>query len=588
MCGLAGYISKKTTGLGEQLKMAAATLYRRGPDNVETVTKTYPEIPLTVGLAHTRLKIVDHDESSNQPYFFRNIAMVYNGEIYNHSDIRCELMSLGHHFRTLSDTEVLIKSYSEWGESCFEKFDGMWAVAIFDGDSKKLVLSRDRFGEKPLYYCQSENGIFFASTLRSIRCLTDIDLSLNSAAIKNTIDDGFNFHEESLYEKVFKLPCNCVKIFNVENFSLDSKAIGDLLPTPKQRVAFSIQKFEQILLDSLDRRLIADVPICLLLSGGIDSTYIAALAQRELNRDLSCITITDEVGGNIETDRAKRATKILGLEHSVIDVKVGDFVSLYERGLEAMDEPMCDPSFPMLINLISHVPEKYKVLVTGDGADELFLSYSNYRKNLHYQPNRLRLNENILTKLYEFGARLKAPTSRYFKYILDRCVETSSDDAFLNDLIFNGSDGRVAFIKKMRETEFENVDENFFIYFNAYFYELSEYLLVKTDQASMFHSREARSPFLNAELKEYVLSCNPKRLGLGNKDHVKERLKKLLGADLRFEKRGFFASGQKHLPKIRTEDQISEYLTPYLSKIHISAAKSYRLKVLNDWLANEV
>lgn len=588
MCGLAGYISRTTVKREKQLQEAAATLYRRGPDNAQTVIKNFPGLGLTIGLAHTRLSIVDHDDGSNQPYLFQNIAMVYNGEIYNHNDIRRELVSLGYDFETLSDTEVLIKSYSEWGESCFEKFDGMWALAIFDQESKKLILSRDRFGEKPLYYCLNDNGIFFASTLKAIRCFTDVKLDLNGAAIKNTIDDGFNFDQESIYKTVYKLPCNCVTTIDLENFTLESKQITEFLPTPKKKLEFCIKKFEQILLDSLDRRLVADVPICLLLSGGIDSTYIAALAKRELNLDLSCITITDEVGSKVETDRAKVATKILELQHNVIDVKMADFSSLYQKGLNAMDEPMCDPSFPMLINLISHVPEKYKVLVTGDGADELFLSYSNYRKNFESKSHGVRLNENLSAKLYHLGARLNAPISRYFKYILDQCIQTSSGAAFINDLLFNGSEGRVNFLKNMRSKKFEDTDENLVIYFNAYYYELSEYLLVKTDQASMFHSKEARSPFLNAELKEYVLSCSSKGLGLGHKQHVKEQLKKLLGTDLNFEKRGFFASGQNYLPKLSNRDLISEHLVPHLNQVDISSAKAYRLKVLNDWLANEI
>lgn len=592
MCGFAGILSLDSLDSDiSRWGNVQKSLHKRGPDSSSAISIQLGDWKGYLG--HVRLRIVDLHSHADQPFQIKNYTLLYNGEIYNYREIRESLEALGVHFSTDSDTEVLLRAYIIWGYDAFDKFDGMWALVIVDSLAKTIIMARDHFGEKPLFFATSTTPgkIAFASTAAALKTMDSSLKDCSQSYISEFLREGYSSGGHSIWSGVEKLKPGEIKTFEIERQKFHTYQTA---PTPfyeaKSDSVFDIDIFENILINSLKCRLRADVPISLLLSGGIDSSYIATLAKQELGFDLRALTITDDIGSAEETDRASVIAKRLQLDHEVIDVKVAEIEHLYCNSLNAMDEPISDPSFPMLVELMSNVPQEIKVVLSGDGADELFLSYSNYRKIINHRPGFLpcsaKLSEYIHRSICGYPDVFKKIIKKLWRYIFLNTKASS----LINDLLASGAENRVSVINEIIKGY--NIDQQYYLMINAYLFDLSEYLLVKTDRASMYYSKEARSPFLNRQLQEYILSCSTESVGVGGKAHIIKRLKKRIGEDLDFKKRGFFASGQNVLPSFDAKQNVHPEIKRLLAlsdfAIGNTTVHGYRARVLNDWLWNNL
>jgi asparagine synthase (glutamine-hydrolysing) len=493
-------------------------------------------------MAHRRLKIIDLSDAANQPFCWEHLALVFNGEIYNYLELRLELEALGRKFSTSSDTEVLLRAYECWGSDCFSRLEGPFALAIHDKKKNILVLARDRFGEKPLYYLKQDERLYFGSTLDAISDVigtTKIEADLVS--LRSYLVLGFVCAPNTPKLAINKLKPGQLLSFSLPSLDMTECFFGfnksQFIPNPGAK-EFCIETFESLLLSSLSKRFRADLPIILLLSGGIDSTYLACLAKKVLKLNFEAITIADNFVESAEISRAREVCRILGIPHTLVNMNLDDFNQRGRVFLSATDDVSADPAFPVLCELFSATPKNAVVFLTGDGSDELFLSYSNYSRLLFSKPF---INSNLLKRLSPlFFSWIPRP-------IFLRCLPDIVSDVGkklkitlktefsrfgMNDEIPASIDSLVDGIGALYQYSIEN--------------ELPEYLLYKTDRASMMLSKEARAPFVDAALFNYMLSCNWGNKILGNKSHIVTRINYYLGKDLSFTKLGMAAGGQKN------------------------------------------
>ena len=282
MCGIAGCVTKDLVSRN-LINKTLHSMYNRGPDNQSKVRFELGN--KNIYLFHSRLSIIDLEPRSNQPFKFKNFTMIFNGEIYNFKEIRGQLIALGHNFKTKSDTEVIIKAFSEWGTYSFKKFVGMWSIAIWDDRIKKLYLSRDRFGEKPYYYIVDKDELYFASELKTLKILYNKQLELNSEKIKDYLYKGYKSikkNDDTFIKKIKQIkPSETLTFFKGK---LTSEKYWKLGYNPNSKISYNdiLSEIKYLVEKSVQRTLGADVPLSIMLSGGIDSSTILGIAKKKI------------------------------------------------------------------------------------------------------------------------------------------------------------------------------------------------------------------------------------------------------------------------------------------------------------------
>ena len=320
MCGIAGYYGNNKLEKSN-LRECLDVMTNRGPDN--NSTEEFININnINCYLLHSRLSIIDIDKRSNQPFTFENLVLIFNGEIYNFIEIRNELIAKGYQFKTSSDTEVLLKSYHFWGEKMFDKLEGMWAFAIFDKSNGKILLSRDRFGEKPLYFFKTKDGLFFASEIKYLMALTGRSFDFNKDHIFRYITNGYRSIyklNQTFYDEIYEFDIATYRIIdpnlNSKNFKYWKLKLNI---NDKLSLSDATEKTKNILIKSVDLRLRSDCPIAFCLSGGIDSTSLASIAVKELGRDINTYSIIDNDKRYDERENIKIIVDDLGCNHQFI------------------------------------------------------------------------------------------------------------------------------------------------------------------------------------------------------------------------------------------------------------------------------
>jgi asparagine synthase (glutamine-hydrolysing) len=370
MCGIAGITDFSGTLANQSITSMLSMMARRGPDAESTKTWQH-----TV-LGHRRLAILDLSEAGLQPMLSDDsqIGIVFNGCIYNFLELRKELQQLGHNFRSTTDTEVLLRGYQQWGiADLLPKLRGMFAFCIWDAAIQTLFMARDRLGVKPLYFLIENQRLAFASTLPALLTATN-KRQLNELSLLHYLEYGFVSDSSSIYKDVGKIQPGHWASWSLSGFS--TQCYWNLRVGEHQAIHFdeAVEKTEHLLLESVRHRLVSDVPIGALLSGGVDSTLIC-WALTKLNTNVRCFTIgtpgheTDESGEALATARA------LGLEttiievHETLDLPLDDLFTAYS-------EPFSPESALGMMSLAQVVKNDATVLLTGDGGDELFLGYS--------------------------------------------------------------------------------------------------------------------------------------------------------------------------------------------------------------------
>jgi len=386
MCGLAGLF-----GLGEKGNLARMvdTLKHRGPDGEGLVW--FPE--LRAGLGHRRLAIIDPSPQAAQPMTdeTKSIWVVFNGEIFNFRELREKLRASGHHFQTQSDTEVLLKAYQTWGEACLEKFNGIFALAIVDRPQGKLFAARDRLGLKPFYYCQLNDGLIFASEIKAIQASGLISLEPDWQVLFNPT--RYQVSPHTGFRQIRKLPAGHYLVYQQGQISLHK--YWDIEPEEEEKNEAEIEeRLEELLNDAMKLQLVSDRPLGLLLSGGLDSSLIAAMVKKQVSGPLSSFTIKflpqDQKFEAMPDDSfyAREVADFFSCDHHELALSP-DVVNLLPRLVWHLDEPLADPAAINLYLLAQKAREKgIMVLLSGMGGDEIF---GGYRRQLAlWQAHKLR------------------------------------------------------------------------------------------------------------------------------------------------------------------------------------------------------
>ena len=384
MCGIFGILSTNPAHFAhteEQMK----AIYHRGPDEQGTWGNEQ------VFLGNCRLSIIDL-VSGHQPIFNekKSCCIVYNGELYNFEDLRPQLQSRGHRFTTHSDTEVVLRAYEEWGIDCLKKFNGMFAFAIWDDTKKALFVARDRIGEKPLYYYRGRDRLVFGSEIKSIVADPTIPREVNPRGLSNFVTFGHSLAPDTMYKDIFKLlPAHYLIAAGGKIETRQYWDVGDEPQIPDGKELSEEEYAERILTlldDSVKRRMVADVPVGAFLSGGVDSSAIVALMCRHTRERVKTFSLGFTIGGAYnELSDAKRVADFLGTEHHEFRVDHLDMIGTLQKLVYQYDEPFGDAAnFP--VYLISEFARKHvKVVLAGEGGDELFGGYRRYAADLMAQ-----------------------------------------------------------------------------------------------------------------------------------------------------------------------------------------------------------
>lgn len=501
MCGIAGF---NWTGQ-ESIEKMVDTLHHRGPDDRGVYLDT------NTSLGHTRLSILDISQKGHQPMEFGNLVLIYNGEIYNFKELRKQLESKGYRFNSGTDTEVLLYSYHFWGPSCVEKFDGMWAFCVYDKKKNILFLSRDRFGIKPLYYYFDGGKFIFASELKAITS-HNINLKIDTRALNFFFYQKYIGDNLTIFEK-------CYKLRPSENlfFDLNRKEIRlekyyhleqDIARHQTIPLAQRLESLENILIEAVEERLVADVPVGSFLSGGIDSSLISAIiSQRHKAFDTFSIGFKDE--SYDELKYSILVSQHIHTQHHYEYMKINEEV--LEFILNNMDEPFGDSSLLPTYLLSKMTRQKVTVALSGDAGDEVFGGYDTYKayKYAQYFPD-------VLLKLARYCADLIPPSDKKvtFAFKMKRFLRDFGAEINRRHLdwmaTFNDSQRQKLLNQHFVPAESLiccDVGKDLLsVQLNDIHNYLAEDILKKVDTASMLNSLEARVPFLDHQLLPLMLS----------------------------------------------------------------------------------
>jgi asparagine synthase (glutamine-hydrolysing) len=378
MCGIFGCLT--ADGISNPRPAALDRIQHRGPDSAGQWNGG------GVFLGMRRLSIIDI-AGSEQPIWNEDdtCCIVYNGELYNFLDLRPELQAHGHVFRTRGDTEVILHAYEQWGPGCVHRFNGMFAFAIWDGRRQVLFLARDRIGEKPLYYYHDARRFIFASEIKSILDDRSVPRELNPRGLANFLAFGHAVAPETIYQHIYKLRPGhhlLTEPGSVRFRTTEYWDVGWESPRPAGAVLTEDDYAEQIaalLDDSVHRRMIADVPVGAFLSGGIDSSAIVAIMKRHASGTVKTFSLGFEGGGpSDELPDARRVARHVGTEHHELRVDPADLLGVLRTLVYHYDEPFGDAAGFAVYMLSRLAREHVKVVLTGDGGDELFGGYVRY------------------------------------------------------------------------------------------------------------------------------------------------------------------------------------------------------------------
>ena len=494
-----------------------------------------------LGLGHRRLSILDLSDAGNQPMRYKHWILIFNGEIYNFKEIRKELEDIGYSFETGTDTEMLLKAHEHWGRDCIKKFRGMFAFAIWDEQQRELILCRDRVGVKPLYYYSKDNLFLFTSELKAFHEHDRFDKTINQAAVSLYLQQGYIQSPHSIFKYVKKVMPGSYLILNGDNtiteekyWSVEEKYETSGVNTKSE--AEVIEELEPILKESFLYRMVADVPVGMFLSGGIDSSLVTSMIQKHSNAQVKTFTIGFSNPKYNEAKHAKSVAQHIGTDHSEYCCSEDDFTRLIPRLPDYYDEPLgAGSSIPTYL-VSTLAKEKVKVSLSADGGDEIFGGYTKYQiaKSMYAKISELPYIAKLLGKTAmrpfspEFVERnlssmpgLRNYTNlgtKFFKF-KNAFGATSLDD------FFHASSSYItkSYLEKLHthdaerfRTDAKLVGEKTIGYLGMIDVQtfMEGEVLPKVDRATMRVALEGREPFLDQNIIEY---------GLGLPDSLKIR-----------------------------------------------------------------
>ncbi len=526
MCGIVGLASQSPIARPGLLETMRDTMRHRGPDDAGAWWAPDGR----VGLAHQRLAIIDLSSGGHQPMqdSSNQFCITFNGEIYNYLDLRRELEACGHHFLTASDTEVILESYRAWGVDCLSRLNGMFAFGLYDSATRRLFLARDRAGEKPLFYYYTPGRLVFASELKALMVDPSFPRKLDLEALDYYLAYGYVPGEMCILKGVRKLAQAHAMTYDLETDTLRDWRYWEL---PKQYEQADVSadeltdELETLLSDSVRRQLVADVPVGILLSGGIDSSLVTAMAARVSSRPVKTFTIS--FPGHDAYDEgpyARLVAEHFGTHHTELAAEPAT-VGLLPELARQYDEPMADSSMVPTYLVSRLIRQHSTVALGGDGGDELFGGYLHYSWLQRQESARSYLPRLLRRAVGEAAARIVPVGLRGRNYIIGFTADLPRSIAYVN-LYFdsrtrrrllspvaeNGARPRISpedyraglctpghtIVRQATEADFRTT--------------LVDAYLVKVDRASMLTSLEVRAPWLDYRIIEFAFGCVPDRL----------------------------------------------------------------------------
>lgn len=520
MCGIVGFAGREPID-PQQLQTMCDTLSHRGPDS----SGQWSSADGSVGLAHRRLAIIDLSPGGHQPMASgdRTVHIAFNGEIYNYLELKRELVSAGHSFRSASDTEVILEAYKRWGEGFIEHLGGQFALALYDEEKRVLFLARDRAGEKPLFIWPTSRRIVWASELKAILAFPDAPRRIDRAALQHYLAMGYVSGDRCIFEGMHKVAPGTILRIDVQTGDIKARRYWDLPeyaqngqpPSANDLVA----ELDALLLDSVRHQLIADVPVGVLLSGGVDSSLITAMAARVSSRPVKTFTVS--FPGHEKFNEAPYAAIVarhFGTDHVELAAPTvhADILPMLMR---QYDEPIADSSMVPTYLVSRLIRQHATVALGGDGGDELFGGYPSYVMALrmaraqslvpgfarravsaagHYWPLSQR-GHNLLFAVGEDGFGPLQHIGLYFnegwrRRLLPNHAVSRAPEEYRQSL----ATGATTMLQAAQRVDFRSymVDD----------------ILVKVDRASMLNSLEVRAPFLDPAVVEFAFGKVPDAL----------------------------------------------------------------------------
>ena len=504
MCGIAGYIGKKPLST-PRIDHTLDLMRNRGPDF--SGYQYYKDGDAYIYLLHSRLSIVDLEPRSHQPYHCGQCTLIFNGEIYNYLEIRRELIKRNYQFETTSDTEVLIKAYLEFGSACVDWFEGMWAFAIYDRRKKVVLLSRDRFSEKPLYWARHEDGIYFGSETKFLRQLDSRQNPIDEHHLLRYLILGYRaLHKgnDTFYSGIKAVQSSTNILIDMELKCREEKYWSPVVPInePILDLQEAIDGARECLIDSLRMRLRSDVPIAFCLSGGVDSAALVSIAAKELNVDTYTYSIIDNDPRYNEKDNIDATIQNTGCSNVALTLTPGNVLERIGQLVKYHDAPVATISYFVHSMLIEQMAKAgFRIAISGTSADELFTGYYDHFL-LHLYEVKEAESFDMHKKNWEQYIR---PMVRN-DVLRDACLYIKNpeyrDHVYDNNAEFRKA-VKVPFDEQFHETPFvDNLMRNRML--NELFCEATPLILHEDDLNSMYYSMENRSPYLDRRLYEFL------------------------------------------------------------------------------------
>jgi len=569
MCGIAGIFNYQTN---QPVDLALLTrmyksIVHRGPDE----EGFYIDQQAGIGFGHRRLSIIDL-KTGKQPMSnaSKDIWIVFNGEIYNFLELKKELEGKGYHFRTTSDTEVIIYLYEENGEKAFARLNGIFAFAIYDKKKKCVILARDHFGVKPLYYTLSNGRLLFGSEIKTILQDPSFKKELDYEAFNSFLTFRYNPSPQTLFKNIKKLfPAHYLKVSTED--SIELRSYWDYLPKTNSNISEreAIEEYQRLLHSAVRRQMISDVPVGLLLSGGVDSAVIGYLMQKESAGKIKAFTIGFPGKGDYnELDDAYRTTKLIGLEHYGLTISQNEYLDFFYNSFNHTEEPIAEPTIPALYYVSKLAAQHLKVVLAGQGADEPLAGYHRYI-GAHYISKFGSLLQMLpfktIAEILPRNERLKraAYTSRFStelqRFIGVYTIFTPPQKEHLlrgdTKKLFHNDDEML--VERLYSQTNELQDSLSKMLFIDTRMNLSDNLLLFNDKITMANSLEMRVPYLDIELVQFLESLPSSfKIKRTKRKYIhKKAVEKWLPKEIIYRKKRGFAT------------PMDEWLQTYFAKI---------------------
>jgi asparagine synthase (glutamine-hydrolysing) len=607
MCGICGYYSFHQNISSKNIVEMNQSIRHRGPDDegfwlsdgsesrnfsgndsTEKIKTQFPilqEESSKIALGFRRLSILDLSEKGHQPMLSQDekIVITFNGEVYNFKKIREELKALNYDFESNSDTEVILKSYIEWGTSMFVRLDGMFAICIVDLEQQKIILGRDRVGLKPLFYSKNENGLIWASEIKAILKNEFIKPEINWNGVYTNFLFQTTLAPETCFKDIFSLEPGSLMSIDLENQEIVKERFWDLSLTSNSTISEqeAVEKIDHLLAESVSEQLHADVPVASMMSGGIDSTLITS-KSKPFKEDINAFTISYKFSEE-EVKNASLVAQTLEIPHHIKNVSDDEVLSELKENIQHFEEPYS--SLEVLTNAAEYAKKLgFKVVLSGNGADELFAGYS----------HSLKLKKWLFLRNFNFIRNFIFTQDQFSKKVKNYFSQDNMFDFFRQSQVgMKPSEAKSVF----KSNIFKNISSNLSQYhltdtkdYKGYFeydmkYSLSSHHVFRDDLSAMKYGVEFRYPYLSNELIDFVSSLPEgfRYSGIQNKPLLRKVADQYLPDEvLNMPKRGF--SFPLH-DFIKNEGKVKSFINENLESL--KKRNFFNADVIDKWWGNQ-